>query len=283
MMDEEKDKGPQLFTQAAFQLGALLNQEPIKTPDGGQAVIVPEGYELKELGNFQEHPAAVKISHTFDNLESFANYVKRYKEPGAVIFGDSRGFHAVIDCYLPDNLNWCQHTVRMPAQFTEEWVTWLGHPDGESMAMSQRQLAYMVDDWLHLIAKPDAGKFMDAVKSFQSSTKINFKSVKNLQNGTIQLQYEETEDQLSEAKLPDAFTLMIRPFLFSGAVEVTVKLRYKVRDGGITFTLHRPPLTEIVNKSITDTLATLKKSTGCDVYQGKWNAVMATRPELLNS
>lgn len=220
-----------------------LQQSPVAS--------VPPGYSLTSLRQY-DPPEAAAGTVAVHSLGSLADYLKRHATAASAVFAgrESRTIHGVIDWHHPDGEmdapGWARHRVDYRLEFTPEWTAWAGiagKPTG------QQAFAEFIEENLPDIVSPDAATVLEVVRNLSGNRKVKFGSQRNLANGDVALQWIEETDAGTgpnqETKVPSE--LLLKLPVYRGAerattYEVKAFLRYRVKDGVLTFEVkpHRP-------------------------------------------
>jgi uncharacterized protein YfdQ (DUF2303 family) len=113
---------------------------------------------------------------------------------------------------------------------------------------------------------------LELAKSFQATKGVTFRSDKRLDNGQVQVLYEETIEakagQRGEMTVPPVFVLALQPFEGSDTYRVQARLRYRISDGTLTigYVLDRPE--DVIRAAFDDVLAEIETTTELTAYRG---------------
>ena len=213
--------------------------------------LLPDGHKSVCLGYLGEHPPRRSGTVTLLNLDSLIEYLQRNREENcsAVYFdpnhSDGPRFIAVINGHAygdPDetdhngcDAHWGDHRVVCSIPYSDQWKDWTTLA---AAGVSQDVLAEFIEDHIPDIGAPDAGQFLDAVRTLQVETGVRFTSAVRTNQG-LQISYTEvvdhpagTKDQLT---IPEEFTLVIPIYTDGDTMTVTAKLRWVCRDGKLSF------------------------------------------------
>ena len=247
------------------------------TPDGGKLVVVPKGYEVREVAPIEPPLPRIRQGVTMHDAASFVAYVNRYKTAATQIFAEA-GFlaggaahvTAVLDYHEPGKADRCAHVATYRPRYSDQWQRWHAAAKG---AMKQAEFAEFIEEHRGDVASPSAAVLLDIVRTFKASKKVEFDSVVYQSNGDVMLTYDErTEQKGKSGPMPEIMTLGI-PVYFRGEVyEVPVFVRFKVGGGTVVFQL-KPDRSDIIEDAAFSDLAT---KIGADVeiqpYLGRRDA-----------
>jgi uncharacterized protein YfdQ (DUF2303 family) len=225
-------------TQAAIDAGLQLAGPSIPTPDGGiPYLIVRQDHKLQSLEHLLPQPARIRSSAIFPDEASFCFYVTEWKTEWARLFADRHAGRvtAILD-YHEDAAtpSWCSHRATLQLRQSPEWQAWTSK---ENAWMEQVAFAEFLEDHLADIAEPAAADVLEAVRHLEAKKTVHFKSGVNLDNGTVQLQYDEAIEGKGRGNIviPARFTLGIAPWESCSPYRVGVRLRYRITDDRLAF------------------------------------------------
>jgi uncharacterized protein YfdQ (DUF2303 family) len=230
---------------------------------------------------------------TLHTADSFITYVNDHKRPDTHIVGDadekSGRFVARLD-YMERNTenaatpecrqsSWAEHTARLPLQATPEWARWFGICGSE---LEQRRFAEFLEDNAADVvtseAEPKAPTALDLMQvatTLQVKSDVKFASAVNLQNGQIQLTYEELIDGswggATKMAVPQAFFIAVAPFRGGPRYSVKIRLRYRASSGKASFRLEMERPHKVIEAAFNDIKAHIQERTGLPVLVGTLN------------
>jgi len=233
-------------------LSAPVNHERTKA----MSVIAPEGHshQLVDLEVLADAPDRKRGVFTVYTAESFNEYFNRHKvtspeNAASLVFADGKLTNpgqAVIGVLNPHALDkpaWHDHRVVLSLRPSREWETWTG---ANRKSMPQATFAEFIENNSVDIVRPEGAAILEMVTSFQAKRNVDFKQATRLQNGDVQLQYEDTTTATAGAKgnleVPEKFTILIPIFDGDQPVEIEARFRYRISEGKLFlfFDLLRP-------------------------------------------
>ena len=222
--------------QIANLLAIGAAQGPVRTVnvDGAPFSIVPTGYKVMDLREFLAAPLRIKADAKFDEAGSFCIYVRKFMDARTVLFANKGAcsVSAVFDYHTDANTTgWGDHTGVFQCKKSVEWGRWDG---SNGKVMTQTDFARFIEDNLPDIVRPDAAHMLEVSRSLEAKSEVNFGSTVRLDNGQVELKYEEAiKGSACKGKLeiPEVFILSIAPFEGGDPVEVTARLRYRIKEG----------------------------------------------------
>jgi len=217
--------------KAAAQAAAQANFDPTGT---GQFAVVPDGYSIAALGEWQERPDRHIADHRFVAVSSLANYLNVFASDNTMVCADYEGaiIAAVIDGDAPDTPSHKSHKARFAAQIADQTAAWLGIC---GRRMSQVEFGLFLEDRAVDVVKPDAADVMDMVMKFDATKKVTFKSSNRLHDGARQFQYVEDNDQRGGVTLPDHFIIQAPIYRGMEPQQIKFMVRYRIDDGALRF------------------------------------------------
>lgn len=206
---------------------------------------------------------------TLNTLDAFITYVKDWRRDATVIFAnqEQRSLRALID-YHEDSQKpqWADHSANYTAKLSRQLEAW-SNKNGQGL--DQALFADFIEERVLDVSQPSGAELLELATNLQVITKATFGSVIKLPSGEFDLRYSEEQQQQGSVKVPEKIVLGIPLYHNGPAYQLTVRLRYRVRDGKVVFSYKIVDLdlalehayNEIVTK-VTAELQTTK------VYQG---------------
>ncbi len=240
--DEARDR-----LMAAIDAAALANPM-VRTEDGREHVLVPEGFTLKDVTDPHRHPvkpAAAQI--TVDDRASLVAYAKRHMIPNrSAIFADydAGTITARLDWH-PDNdatdfpkAGPDRHRVTLKMRDSLEWQRWSAM---QGKMVPQATFARFLEENASDICFPDPATFIEIARDLEATSGMTFKAGTRLQNGDREFLFTEESRVVSKTVVPEEMHLMIPLYLGEEAEEVATKFRWKADPGGLLlgFVWHR--------------------------------------------
>lgn len=280
--------------------------DPKNIPAGVVPRLVWPDKTITDLEGTLPKPLRKRGTATLGAVGSFIDYVNAHKETNTAICGDADekggSFTAIIDYHgattrrtdegqhvdltvvTPGQPAWSEHRVVMKLEPTPEWVRWLGICGKD---LDQRTFAEFIEDNAADVVVPEdqakapnAQELMQVATTLQIKTDVRFASSVNLQNGQIQLRYEEmingTWGGEGGIAVPQAFHIGVVPFRGGQRYLARIRLRYRGTSGKASFRLEMERPHKIVEAAFRDTKAMIEGETEITVWIGSLNP--QTRP-----
>jgi len=225
-------------------------------------IAVPKGYEVKVVDNeaMLPRPRALKATADFSDLDSFLAYVKRNAGAHSIVWGNfdpttyALDFTAVFDEHAgataadQERPGWRRHRATFKPALSKEWGIWTKH-NGHGAAKGQLAFAEFLEDNSDDIASgeglPSSLEMLDMARTFEVNADKRFRSAIRVQSGGQALEYVDTDDAGTVARMQFFERFQIGIPVFRGekdGVLVLAKLRYRINQGAVSFwyELRRP-------------------------------------------
>jgi uncharacterized protein YfdQ (DUF2303 family) len=282
-----------------------LQGVPENVPVGIRHGSTPEIVDVSRYFEaYRTHPARKKGTAEALTLASFIALAKRHQLASSAIFADTDwrnpSFTAVIDyhelhdkgeaedladAFLPGTPAFGQHRIRYLFPLSDEWKIWT-EVNGESM--SQLDFAVFLEDRIAELSAPtDAEKIalehdfattvatpsqlIQLSRGLQVNVDSRVKNVQTLQSGEAQIAFEEshTDADGKPLKVPGIFILSIAPFFMGGLIRIPVRLRYRVRNGNLAWSLQMYRPDQHVTDRVRSDLRRAAEETGLPAFEAK--------------
>jgi uncharacterized protein YfdQ (DUF2303 family) len=200
----------------------------------GNFAIVPEGYSVESLEQFQAHPNRIEAEHTFVDTRSLATYLNRFATDGTMISLDYNAarIKAVVDGDEPDTPSFKKHKAAFVAQIDERLADWL-----KLGPMTQADFGNFLEDRALDVKSPDPATVIEMVMNFEATKKVDFKSAQRLRDGSFQILYVEDTEQRGAITLPDHFILFLPIYRGMEPEPIKFMVRHRINDGSLRFTV----------------------------------------------
>lgn len=220
--------------------------------------------------------------HAVDTSTVFAN--TDWKKPSLLAVID---YHQATDAELrstPGTAKFGRHRISYDFPFSEEWKAWSGQ---HGKPMGQNDFAEFIEDHISDVCEAfESEKFefeplfsarmaspnelITLSRGLQVFTDTNVKQSIRLQSGESQLIFDEAHRDSAGNKLdvPGMFMLSLPAFFSGENVRLPVRLRYRVRDGRISWEmlLYRPD--KVITDAVKQDLETVEKDTKLPCFEG---------------
>ncbi len=219
--------------------------------DGQGCIVVPEGWKVEDVEAFQKAPRRVRRDITFNKPGDFIRYVRAFigdAEPDQI-----RGYVAphehlalvILDDHCSHTTpGWAAHRVYLEAVLTKEYEAWRGI---HGRPVSQQVLSSFLEDRRADLVAPSGSDLLELVTRFRATQSATFRSERTLANGDVAFEYSTTTTAGNGVlSVPEKLTLGINVFRGQQEmVEIKVRLKYRLKEGDLGFTLELPNVAEI--------------------------------------
>ncbi len=216
---------------------------------GIRRVALPPGWKIEETDDEKrfDYPRRKTAKVVLHDAPSFISYVKRHGSlsdstiwcnadylKGSVSFTSILNDHGADE----DQPAWRDHTAKFSPTFSEEWNRWSA---SNSKAFNQADFAGFIEDNLQDIASddgfPTGAQMLEMAINFEARQDMRFKSAIRLQSGGVQMNFVQDDDKQTVEKMNlfERFRIGIPVFWNGDAYPVVARLRYRVREGKLTF------------------------------------------------
>lgn len=230
--------------------------------DGRIFYSVPAGRDLKTFESELSKPFRLKGKIDVCGAESLLKVIERFKNSPAVVqFSRSQLFvHAILNAAADEQPGWADHTVFWQLKKHRDLKAWEGI---NGKPLSQLQFMLFLEDRVVDVVG-DAGVSQSALQTvvgdLEVTTDAKFQAKRDVHNGNYVLHSDLTNKPTVE--VPKEFVIGVP--IFEGldiAYKITVRLRYSVKEGALTFVVNLANLDAVLDqaweeivKSITDNL-----------------------------
>jgi uncharacterized protein YfdQ (DUF2303 family) len=212
-------------------------------------IALPQGWALVEKNDeaMLDRPLRKKALVKLTDADSFIDYVTRHGDlQECTIWCEANykagkvAFIGILNDHSPSTYPpaWRDHRAKFTPDFSEEWQRWFGNT---KTAFSQTDFAVFIEDNIKDIrsvdGSPTGAQMLDMALTFEANQDLRFKSAIRLQSGGVSMSFTQDDDKQTVQKMQvfDRFTLGFPVFWNSEAYQVDARLRYRVREGKLTF------------------------------------------------
>lgn len=227
--------------QTLLEAGMLLGEpKRLNGSEGKPFIIVPASATVRDLEAYLPSPVAIAEVVRCTEATSFLKYVNQFKTPETQLFASvcatGADFTAVLDYHGPGKPSWGQHMAIYNCPQTEEWKRWTAY---NNAAMDQQEFAEFIEMNQAQVVSPSGATLLEIARSLVAKIKVDFTSGIRLNNGNVQLQYEQvTEAKAGEKgtlEVPEKFKLGLVLFQGGPAYAIDALLRYRIVERKLTF------------------------------------------------
>ncbi len=248
-----------------------------------QMALLPPGWTTKYNDDIQLRPtprrkiAAVELN----DADSFIDYIKRHGSLAyATVWCDvdyrdcKVNFLSILNDHGEDEDKpaWRDHTAKFLPEYSEEFQRWTG---SDKKLMSQIEFAMFIEDNMSDITSHNGSasgvQMLDMALQFEANQDARFKSFIRLQSGGVEMAFIDKDDDATIQKMQmfDRFNIGIPVFWSGDAYRIEVRLRYRVREGRLTFWYELLRHDKALEDATKTMIQTIKEKTGVPFFFGK--------------
>lgn len=247
-------------------------------------VALPPGWKLEEKDD--DHKLLVaprrKIAKVrLHDADSFIEYIKRHGSMAdstiwcvADYKAGKVAFLGILNDHGEDEAKaaWRDHRANFTPEFSEEWNRWIGM---HKKPFTQAEFASFIEDNLKDIAatenSPTGAQMLEMALTFEANQDMRFKSAIRLQNGGVQMSFVQDDDAQTLQKMSvfDRFSLGFPVFWNGDAYRIDARLRYRVRDGKLTFWFELIRQDKVLEAATQTLIAQIREKTGNPFFFGE--------------
>lgn len=248
-------------------------------------IALPEGWTVVEKDDSKtlERPLR-KIAHVrVRDAESFVCYVKRHGSLTdstvwcLVDYVQGKiAFAGIINDHGEDESKpaWRDHRALFSPEFSEEWRRWVG---ANKKPFTQAEFAAFLEDNLRDIASPDGSglpsgsAMLEMALAFEARQEMRFKSAMRLQSGAVSLSFINDDDAgtIAQMQVFERFAIGIPVFWGDDAYQLDARLRYRVRDGKLSFWFELVRQDKVLEAAAKTVIDLIKDETGSPFFFGE--------------
>ena len=221
---------------------------------------VPDGYNVSNKESLLERPREDSRRVELADPQSVIKYLGRHGTATTAVYIRSAWMcddqDILAECVIDDGktgqTSWRSHTLFLRPCPTREFRDWR-RLDGKDI--SQIDLCLFLDKHLSQIVRPEgtksptAAEVMTFAANLQDVKKVEFKKSVNLDNGRVQLLYNE-DGAAGHVDIPREFFIKVRPLIGrTDTYMLKVRLRYRIVDATrLVFTVDLLGLDDLIEQ-----------------------------------
>ena len=258
--------------------------------------VLPTGKQLLSMKKFIDEWRAVperrRSSLVLRDQVSFTAMVNRNKTPATIILANDEGpaLMAILDYHAvgPEGTpGWCEDRLTYALETSTEWGVWKGT---EGKTYSVPEFSEFIEE--HLVDVLDPGAAGESTREFASKMgvqlatpanlltlskglsvrqNLNVSQAVNTATGEAQISFEQRNDPSQQGMLsvPGAFVIGIPVFYNGPAYQIPVRLRYRVRESRLSWSLVPYRLEKAFEHAFSEAIAQVAAATEVTVIRGK--------------
>lgn len=274
-MSEQKDTGIGAAVEQIVTLAKSIN--PILNNGGNVSVLKPPGYTREDITDVVEKsfltPLRPRGEATFTAVDSFNSYVMRHfivNKSWLYADYDAGKIVAVFNDHGMDTAGWKDFRATFVAEKSRQLQIWKG---SNCQHKDQVSFGEFLEANIADLLEPDGTTLLNVALTITASTSINFSSAKRLDNGQVQLTYNETIDAKAGAtgalEIPREFTIGIPVYKHGSPYRLTARLKYRLNGGSVKFWYEIDRLDAAIEDAFKDHVSAVTQGTGQPVLTGK--------------
>lgn len=234
-------------------LDRILNEQKpwnAMVTNGQEVLVIPQGRTLVSLEQFRDQPDRIKVSPVHITVQSFNDYVLKFKQTQTIIEGSlsNAKFTARIDYHDSEGnvekaASWNTHNPILALNKTAEY---LKIKSANCNPLGQIEFCQFLESLEHVIVNPDTAVITDMVLKFEETTTVKFQSKINRTNGNIVASFSEEEGGPTDSvKIPQEITFRVAPYEANEPIDVKAKVRYSSKGGDLKLWIDIPAFDKI--------------------------------------
>lgn len=247
--------------------------EEANAATGAPFLVLPPDRQIKPLPK-ECQPTRKAFNIRFDNISDFASFCGEYKDARTRLFMDEHRIVAIFDFQRPDNaeqsVERCLQRAELPLAPDDMTAAWLAVIGKKSF--QQFEFAEFLEDQAINIVDPCAASILEVARTLEATQKVVFKSSGRLDNGDRQLKWEQSTDARAGANgdlaIPAKITVKLMLVKGGDRIDVTLGLRYRVKDGAVTFSLVAFGFDLTIQSYLEGIAERITQATSLPVYRG---------------
>lgn len=277
----------ELISSGKGELAAPLVGELLSVPAGRQVLDLRPHLDLR-----LNAPRRTKGTARHTDLLSFVAHVKRFARPESAVFAvdtpSAPKLIAVYDYHAAGAPAFQEHRAEYQFPLAEEWTAWAalfaskGLSQAEFAAHLEDRVVDVIDpssvgaktrkvvETLGLsLASPAAVLGLSRGISIRAETRVT--NVTNLSTGEAQIVFEEkhSDEAGGRVKVPGGFVIGVPVFRGGVPYQIAVRIRYRVRDGVVTWTFSPHRIDAVFRDAFEEACALVQTETALPLFVGQ--------------
>lgn len=267
--------------QAALDAGRALGSIQIAPDHPHGIAVIPANYSAVAIEKLMEpylpYPRRLKATQQFADMDSFLDYVGKFRNESSVIFAKAVAeiaptFKAVLDYHTPSGDEseelpaWCEHTATYAPSFTKEWDNWAAN---NRRKMSQTDFATFLEENAELVIEPPGAALLELVQDLHAKSNVTCNQLVRLQNGRTKLAYDEeielkggTTTKAGALEFPAELVAGIAPFDGGSAYRIKARLRYRIENKRLVFWYENINVHLVIKDAVNGIVTKIKENLG---------------------
>lgn len=207
--------------------------------------------------------------HTPEALVAYAT--RHLDTERSTLWGDVENARitVIINDHVKGSPGWGDHRTVLDLKASPEWQAWVRLNE---KGMSQEELAEFLEEHLLEVVDPDGSTLLEVTRTFQATTGATFRRAQSLHSGQVQITWQEEGEAKAgssgQLEVPREFTIRVRPFVGSPAVDVRGMFRYRVSSGSLQLGFRLLNLDEHRRAAVEDILEGVADDLKLQAFEG---------------
>lgn len=247
----------------------------------------------------QTGPRRKRGTATLYDLDSFIGHVRRFADEHSVLFGNRVPTNPELVCVIDyheggaadgrwegKSPRWCQHRASYTFPLSQQWKTWKA---ATQKPMTQADLAELLEANIQDLIEPSAAgdvtraelqrlqvepaspaAVLTVSRGLAVRQASEIKNAQVLATGETQLVYSttHTDERGQPLSVPSAFLLAIPVFEGGAAFVLPVRLRYRLVEGRISWSLKITRADATLDTAVREACESARDKTGLPLFYG---------------
>ena len=268
-----------------------------------EVVLVPSGHgafqavpSRKFLEAYDTKPDRRRGTAVLEDLDSFVAHTNRFKGPTSVLFASiadgSPRLTSVLDYHEPgddeiEGAKFGQHRGLYTFPLSEQWEAWT---QVATAKLTQADFAEFLESRVLDVIDPKrageatsdlvadlgvslttASRLLELSRGLQVRVNSKVAQAVSLSNGETQFSYatEHQDEKGAPLKIPNAFLIGIPVFDREDAYQLLVRLRYRVREGSVSWSLEPHNTSKALADAFEGACKEAQEQTGLPLFYGR--------------
>ncbi len=235
---------------------------PLQSTSGkGAFVVRPQDHAVESLEKHGGAPYYPRAHTEFGDVVSFITGLKNADPEGkSPVFWTKGGD---IDAIL-DNDTWRKHRVGFSLKPTRPWQLWSG---GDGQWQGHGSLIEFFEDRQADFVDPAPARMLELIRSVKIATSGRVVSAKNIDNGSIVMEFEQQNGPIAGTQFPSDFKIGVKLYEGTPAYELVGRLRYRHADGKLSLSYRLTNREAVEESVIKDVVATIDEGVENQLYR----------------
>jgi uncharacterized protein YfdQ (DUF2303 family) len=238
---------PDAWPSSVEQIADLARRGADQTPQayelvsGNRSLVVArvrtdERIETHDLEKYLEEPNRARGNatvHTPDDFIALVNRIGNLEATTVWANVNTGAVTALINDHADwERPGWRDHTARLALQQDEDWKRWMQR---DNTLCTQAEFSEFIEDVYDTVVDPDAATMLEVSRTMRAATRVQFSQSVRLDNGDVQLTYEETTEskagQKGQLEVPERVSVRLSPWRGVEPRVMEARLRWRIQDG----------------------------------------------------